>query len=92
MSWVVAVVVGDVALEAEIEVIARYAGHELTLRKDDHAVVARAGGRRGIGKRLRIIGKGTWDLLLHIKLIDLHWLLGTRRDALRGAVDDLAIP
>lgn len=91
MSWMVAVLVVGVALEAQIEILARCARDKLSLRKDDDAAIASAGWNLRLGKSLGLIGEGTWNALLDVRVGNLHRLLSAWRDALRRAVDHFAV-
>jgi hypothetical protein len=66
---VVAVLVGGVARDAQVEVIASCASDKLVLRQNIHAVVASAGRHaRLLGKRLGLLLKGTGNLGLDVFL------------------------
>jgi len=90
MRWVVTMLVGGVALDAQVEVVARSASHEVAVWQNDDAAVASASGEaRHISQSLGVVVESAWDLILDLRLLLLDDL--TRRDALGGAVDDFAI-
>jgi len=69
VGGVVAVLVGGVAGNAQVEVIAGRASDKLVLRQNIHAVVASAGRHAGLlGKGLGLFLKGTRDLGLDVFL------------------------
>lgn len=95
MSWMVAMLVSCVTLDAQVEVVTSGTSDELALGEDDYAAVARAGRNvRFFGQSLGLVSEGTRHLRHHSwrwldKIRDRHDLAWG--DTLSGAVDDLAV-
>ena len=78
----------DVALQAEVVVVASDAGHELALWQTLDAAVAGASRLLSVDDGLLFVGKCTWHFLL-LGLLGLD--LGLWCDTLGGAVYDIAV-
>jgi hypothetical protein len=84
MARVMAVLVADVAVHAQIVIVARLAGDKFILWEDFDAAIAGAGWVFVLCNRLLLIGEGSRDFLLFLS-VDLG------PNALGGAVDNAAV-